>query len=241
MCERFAYIRQRMSSSRPQGSGRSRAAAKAETREALLRAALAAFAEDGFDAPSLDAICARAGLTRGAFYVHFADRDALVVAVVERAVERFLDAIVSTEGTASDLRASIERFVAAVELVPGTRGATAPLLGGELLPPHRILDAARRSPAIRRRLIGIAREATSRLAQAATSARRAGLLRPDIDPQALAALLVTAAVGVLVATEIGLPLEFRVLRDTVLALLGPLSLEVAGGARTRRPRPGRRV
>src|SRR5262245_37416602 len=44
---------------------------KQETREALLRAGMEMFAEQGLDAPSLDALCARAGFTRGAFYVHF--------------------------------------------------------------------------------------------------------------------------------------------------------------------------
>ena len=53
-------------------------AAKQETREALLQAAMAEFAEKGLDLPSLDAICARAGFTRGAFYVHFRDREELV-------------------------------------------------------------------------------------------------------------------------------------------------------------------
>ena len=50
-----------------------RDAAKKETRSALIRAALKLFHEEGFDGPSLDAICARAGYTRGAFYVHFKD------------------------------------------------------------------------------------------------------------------------------------------------------------------------
>ena len=56
---------------------RRRRETKQETREALISAALAEFAEHGFDAPSLDAICARAGYTRGAFYVHFRDRSDL--------------------------------------------------------------------------------------------------------------------------------------------------------------------
>ncbi|HVH04632.1 MAG TPA: TetR family transcriptional regulator, partial [Myxococcota bacterium] len=60
--------------------------AKQETREALVQAAIAEFAEKGLDLPSLDAICARAGFTRGAFYVHFRDREELLGAVMERAL-----------------------------------------------------------------------------------------------------------------------------------------------------------
>ncbi|MCZ7684911.1 MAG: TetR family transcriptional regulator [Sandaracinaceae bacterium] len=55
-----------------------------KTREALVDAAAELFAEQGLTGPSLDAICAKAGFTRGAFYVHFATRDDLIAAVVEK-------------------------------------------------------------------------------------------------------------------------------------------------------------
>jgi AcrR family transcriptional regulator len=50
------------------GKTKPRELAKQETREAVIRAGMAAFTEEGVDLPSLDAICARAGFTRGAFY-----------------------------------------------------------------------------------------------------------------------------------------------------------------------------
>ena len=40
---------------------------KQATRDALISAGMALFAEQGLDGPSLDAICDRAGFTRGAF------------------------------------------------------------------------------------------------------------------------------------------------------------------------------
>ncbi len=52
----------------------SRDETKQRTRDALIQAGLELFTEQGLDVPSLDAICDRAGFTRGAFYVHFADR-----------------------------------------------------------------------------------------------------------------------------------------------------------------------
>ena len=69
---------------------KSRKLAMAETREALIQAGLAEFAERGFDAPSLDKICARAGFTRGAFYVHFENREDFLVAVMESRLGAFL-------------------------------------------------------------------------------------------------------------------------------------------------------
>src|SRR6185436_7358643 len=93
---------------------RRRSEAKQETREALIAAALAEFAEHGLDAPSLDAICARAGYTRGAFYVHFRDRADLLVAVVEHAMTVFMDAVIATGGEGHDLERTIDRFAGAV-------------------------------------------------------------------------------------------------------------------------------
>jgi len=85
--------------------------AKQETREALVQAAIAEFAEKGLDLPSLDAICARAGFTRGAFYVHFRDREELLGAVMERVLDAVLDAVMGTEGAANDLETIVARYV----------------------------------------------------------------------------------------------------------------------------------
>lgn len=52
------------------------------TREALLDAALAAFAEVGFAATQLEEIARRARVTRGALYHHFDSKEALFLAVL---------------------------------------------------------------------------------------------------------------------------------------------------------------
>src|SRR5512138_9274 len=93
---------------------RSRAETKEATRQALLIAGLAELVEHGLDAPSLDAICARAGYTRGAFYVHFRDRTDLLVAVVEHAMSGFIDAVIASGDEGHDLEHTIDRFAAAV-------------------------------------------------------------------------------------------------------------------------------
>jgi AcrR family transcriptional regulator len=51
---------------------------------ALLDAALALFAEQGFGATSIPEICARAGLTKGAFYSNFSDKNELFLALFDR-------------------------------------------------------------------------------------------------------------------------------------------------------------
>ncbi len=58
------------------------------TRAALLKAALEAFAEHGFQATTIEQVCARAGYTRGAFYSNFTSKDELFLELFDRHSEQ---------------------------------------------------------------------------------------------------------------------------------------------------------
>ncbi|MER7013144.1 TetR family transcriptional regulator [Saccharopolyspora sp. NPDC000359] len=66
----------------------SRREAQALTRARLLDAAAEEFAEHGVAGASVERIADRAGYTRGAFYGHFADKDAVVAALLEERTHR---------------------------------------------------------------------------------------------------------------------------------------------------------
>ena len=55
---------------------------------ALLDAAMELFAEKGYGATSIPDICARAELTKGAFYSNFTDKEALFLALLDRSWAR---------------------------------------------------------------------------------------------------------------------------------------------------------
>ncbi len=53
------------------------------TRTGILAAAAEAFAEQGYDATGVAEICARAGVSKGAFYYHFQTKKALFLTLVD--------------------------------------------------------------------------------------------------------------------------------------------------------------
>jgi AcrR family transcriptional regulator len=195
----------------------------------LVAAALGEFAEHGFDVPSLDAICARAGYTRGAFYVHFRDRAELMSAVVEEAMGVFLEAIVAHGDAASDLARTVERFADAVaQMLAPSRPDVAPAIPLPAgVPFARILDALTRDPRLRRTFAELLGRAVDGVAAVAAEGQEAGSVRADLDARQVATALVTLALGVLVAIDVGLPLDPARLRATTLTLLthggGPTS------------------
>jgi AcrR family transcriptional regulator len=194
--------------------------AKAETRAALVEAALAEFAARGLDAPSLDAICARAGFTRGAFYVHFRDRDELVTAVMDHAFGAFLDAIIATGADAHDLERTVRRYGDATQALVKLRRSPAPPLAAGV-PLHRILEACERTPALRARFVALLGDAAERVARTAAAGQRSGTVRDDVPPETVGRILVTLALGFLAAVDVGAPIDAAGARDAVLALLAP--------------------
>ncbi|HEV6955073.1 MAG TPA: helix-turn-helix domain-containing protein [Promicromonospora sp.] len=63
------------------------------TRERLLDAAYAVFAQHGIHGASIEAVCEAAGFTRGAFYSNFSSKEELFLALAERAMRRQLGAL----------------------------------------------------------------------------------------------------------------------------------------------------
>jgi TetR/AcrR family transcriptional regulator, transcriptional repressor for nem operon len=57
---------------------------RAGAREKLLEASFALIRERGYSATSVDQLCAKAGVTKGAFFHHFKSKDALAVAAANR-------------------------------------------------------------------------------------------------------------------------------------------------------------
>ncbi len=91
-------------------------------REELMDAALALFVAKGIAATSMDDIVSAAGVSKGGFYHHFASKDALLQALQDRYIARFLTALVEAQAALPEndwqgrmniwLRTAINRFFA---------------------------------------------------------------------------------------------------------------------------------
>jgi len=72
-----------------------RAAKKAAQPENILAAALEAFGEKGFSGTRMEDVAAKAGITKGAIYLYFPSKQALLEALARRDIAPFLSALAS--------------------------------------------------------------------------------------------------------------------------------------------------
>ena len=82
--------RQRPTPRRPAGGGQARGD---RTRELLIDETVRCIREEGFSAASTRHIIERAGLSWGVIQYHFGDRDGLLTAVIDNAVDRLVDSL----------------------------------------------------------------------------------------------------------------------------------------------------
>jgi TetR/AcrR family transcriptional regulator, acrAB operon repressor len=160
------------------GAGRPRSGETAGrgAREAILDAATRVFAERGYRGATVDAILAEAGLSKGAFYWHFASKEEVMRAVlaerVERPVKELIELIRSAGPDENVSAVATRRFA---EFLEGGRDA--------ILLEHEYESLAARDPRLRRRY---ARQRKAlRLALAdALAARAQQLGAPPLDTPA---------------------------------------------------------
>jgi len=196
-----------------EAKGKTRQASKAETREALIRAGMSLFSEKGVDVPSLDAICARAGFTRGAFYVHFRNRDDFLAAVIDRVLVAFVDTVMASTHSGNDLGETVERFLTAA-----ARGKV-PLMSQQRLILHLMTRGVQRADKMRARFKALLEDALARLAAAAEDGQAANVVKVEVDPDLIAMWLAAAGLGMTTLINLGFEVDFDRVRESARVLL----------------------
>ncbi len=161
------------------------------TREKLLKAAFEEMYRRGFQAASLDAILAKAGVTKGALYHHFPGKAALGRAVVDEVVRRFLLERWSVlEPPAGDPVTALQRIIRrrSTRLTPREVELGCPLnnLAQEMSP----LDEQ-----LRRRVAKTFDTWTEAFARILERGQQEGSVREDVNAKQVAAFIVAAVEG----------------------------------------------
>jgi AcrR family transcriptional regulator len=89
---------------------------------AWIEAAFEALARDGVEAVRIEPLAAVLGVTKGSFYWHFADRDALIGALFERWAEGRVAAIRAETADGTDASATLYRLIDLYARGPNARG-----------------------------------------------------------------------------------------------------------------------
>ncbi|MET9631003.1 ScbR family autoregulator-binding transcription factor [Lentzea sp. NPDC006480] len=154
------------------------------TRESILHAAAEEFDRLGYERTSLTAVLARAGLTKGAFYFHFASKEAVARALIERQGELWAQVRETWHASGADplsalhgmFAESADRMAADVVLRAGVRLAADREIGYPGVPSAHV--------GWEKLIAGYVAEAAER-----------GDLRAGVDPDAVARTLCGAALG----------------------------------------------
>lgn len=114
---------------------------KAKAREAILQAGARALRVSGFNGIGVDGLAAAAGVTSGAFYSNFQNKEALLEGVIETGLGKpFIDATGSVAERRALLRRWLDEYISDYHRENPAVGCVMPTLSA---------DVARASPAVR--------------------------------------------------------------------------------------------
>jgi len=202
----------------PTTAERIRSEARAATRRALLEAGLAELiARGGLETPTVEAVCSRAGYTRGAFYFYFEDRAQFLAEMLEWVLTDVIGALFARAREAPEaegVRGVVTRFTEALA------SGDWPDLHGNIRAGYlAIMRGVSTGGGIRDRHTELMSLLIERLEAGITEGQRRGELRPEIDPHQTATAITLVAIGAVLWDGIGIPVDPRTLGASVMGLL----------------------
>jgi AcrR family transcriptional regulator len=164
-----------------------------DSRAALINAALDIILKDGVDNFRIEDVCERVGVTKGSLYWHFTDRDGLIREALLEQLRRISDEQLATMNDAITSATSADDYLSRIV------GALAnPFDKTEVEQRWKRLElivATRNDPALSKVMSEVQRRQQKFMTDAMERAAENGLLRRDVDPQAVAAVLSAVALG----------------------------------------------
>lgn len=167
--------------------------ARKDSRGAFIDAALDIILKDGVDNLRIEDVCERVGVTKGSLYWHFTDRDGLIREALLEQLRRISDEQLATMNDAISSAKNADDYLSRIV------GALAnPFDKSEVEQRWKRLElivATRNDPALSKVMSEVQRRQQKFMTDAMERAAENGLLRRDVDPQAVAAVLSAVALG----------------------------------------------
>ena len=170
-----------------------------ETRQAIIEKAAVIFNKNGYQRTSMAMLCEDLGLSKGAIYGHFADKDTLAVEAflhsVRQVSERVREKIRPCQGDVNKLRAFAATFLDFYEETVQKGGC--PIL-------NTAVDADDAHPRLHGEVRRVLTAWEGRLVAMVNAGMESGEIRPDADAQLFAATFIAQIEGgILLAKTIG--------------------------------------
>lgn len=163
-----------------------------ETRTHILDAAGELFARRGYDATSVDDICARAKVTKGAFYHHFATKHEVFIELRDRWLAELDSQLASADANSATVPQQLQRMAEMAGLVFQLVGKN-----WHLQMFVEFVSAARHDPAIPPAMIAPYRKYCDMFASLIKAGIEEGTLR-RVDPEVAAQLIVSFGLGLMI-------------------------------------------
>ena len=163
---------------------------KEETQARILEAAYRVFARRGYEAATVEEITAECGIAKGALYTHFAGKEELFRTVLMERVRQRAAEIAARLEPGLPLRESVLRILETCWLTCRTDPVRSPLL-------IECWALASRNEWGREAVAELFDHCSTALARFFSSAKKAGLVRPDLDVQHAARLFLAVNDGLL--------------------------------------------
>ena len=198
----------------------------------IVDAAIACMVRIGAAKVSLSDICDQAGVSRGAFYVHFLSKDDVLSAVIDRLRDSTIQE--SAFATPDELRDVLYAQVRRHEQPGSSKLAMVEL---------ELLLAARESEVLREALADALKQRYAQFEAGLAMLAASGHLRPEVDPQQAAELILPFLTGEIIGSMAAArPVAAKLAAiDLMLsAILRPASLPAASGTSRRKAAPMRR-
>jgi TetR/AcrR family transcriptional regulator, transcriptional repressor of aconitase len=184
----------------------------AARRRQILDAALIRFARDGFHQTPMQAIFEEAGLSPGAVYRYFKSKEEIVQAIAAETLGGFQDAMqAGPPGEPLGPVELLERLFDAIASV-GMRAE-------RLRVAVQIWSEALRNPDVRAGILALVGRLLEQLTDDLRDAQRRGVLDPDLDPHAVARVLLAVGQGFVVQSTWYEDLDAQAFRAAARGLL----------------------